>query len=55
MGAFNKAASEVKPSPFLMFDDVYNTDTAHLAEQRQELREHLQKYGENYSLDEYEK
>ena len=55
MGAFNQAESTTKPSPYLVFEDVYDRKTAHLNEQRRQLEQHLEKYGDNYNLEEYDK
>lgn len=33
-----------------MFDDVYDKLPQHLIEQREELREHLKKYGDKYEF-----
>ena len=54
MGAFNLAESSLKPSPYLVFDDVYDTHSKQLAQQRSNLEEHLKTYGEHYNLGEYD-
>ncbi|KAL5272318.1 hypothetical protein ACHWQZ_G000514 [Mnemiopsis leidyi] len=54
MGAFNLAESSLKPSPYLVFDDVYDTHSTQLARQRSSLEEHLKSYGEHYNLNEYD-
>lgn len=54
MAAFNLAESSLKPSPFLAFDDVYETHTTQLSEQIGQLKEHLEEYGEHYNLKDYD-
>jgi len=38
------------PSVLSLFDDVYDKLPAHLQEQRQELREHLEQYSDKYDF-----
>jgi len=48
-------AEKVKKLPISsMFDDVYDELPANLKRQRDELRKHLEKYGEHYPVQEYE-
>jgi 2-oxoisovalerate dehydrogenase E1 component alpha subunit len=48
-------AEKVKRSPVsTMFDDVYDELPANLRRQRDELKEHLEKYGQHYPLNEHE-
>ena len=54
MGAFNVAESALKPSPYLVFEDVYDSRSTQLSEQRDSLEQHLQSYGKHYNLDEYD-
>jgi len=51
--AFKEAETTKKPDPYWMFDDVYEGSSVHLSEQKEELRQHLEKYGKEYSLENY--
>ena len=42
-----------KPSINSLFDDVYEVLPPHLLEQKENLKVHLEKYGDNYNLDQY--
>lgn len=54
IGALN-VAEKVKKLPVTsMFEDVYAEMPANLERQRRELKEHLEKYGSQYRLEEYE-
>ena len=50
-----KAEHVKKPSPELMLTEVYDEMPRNLREQRSQMKDHLQKYGEHYPLDNYEK
>jgi len=52
--AFARAEKLKKPSPVVMFDDVYSELPTHLQRQRDELKQHLTQYGDHYSLDNFE-
>ncbi|KAI1434748.1 2-oxoisovalerate dehydrogenase alpha subunit [Xylaria sp. CBS 124048] len=52
--AFSRAEKEKKPAIRAMFEDVYEELTPDLKAQMKELREHLEKYPDEYELDEYE-
>lgn len=52
--ALKAASSEVFPDIDNMFEDVYEKMPAHLIEQREELREHLRKYPNDYELERFE-
>ncbi|XP_075956391.1 2-oxoisovalerate dehydrogenase subunit alpha, mitochondrial [Anarhichas minor] len=55
MEAFEKAEKRLKPSPELMFTDVYQEMTPNLNKQRDSMWRHLQQYKEHYPLDQYVK
>ena len=44
-----------KPCPTTLFDDVYDELTPALEDQKKQLLEHLEKYGEHYNLSDYDK
>lgn len=50
-----KVVQKLKPCPTTLFDDVYDELTPNLIEQKQQMLDHLAKYGEHYNLDKYEK
>ncbi|KAI1336999.1 thiamine diphosphate-binding protein [Xylariaceae sp. FL0016] len=52
--AFSEAEREKKPPIRAMFEDVYEELTPDLKAQMKELREHLEKYPEEYDLGEFE-
>ncbi|KAI2636732.1 dehydrogenase E1 component [Xylaria nigripes] len=52
--AFSQAEREKKPSIRSMFEDVYEELTPDLKAQMKELRDHLEKYPEEYDLGQYE-
>ncbi|KAI0394246.1 dehydrogenase E1 component [Xylariaceae sp. FL0594] len=52
--AFSQAEREKKPPIRAMFEDIYEELTPDLKAQMKELREHLEKYPEEYDLGEYE-
>jgi len=52
--AFARAEQLKKPSPVVMFDDVYSELPTHLQHQRDELKQHLTQYGDHYALDNFE-
>ena len=54
MAAFHVAESALKPSPYLVFDDVYDAHSTQIAEQRESLEDHLRNYGEHYNLGDYD-
>ena len=54
MEAFARAEKLKKPSPVVMFDDVYDELTTHLQQQRDELKKHLSQYRDQYPLDSFE-
>jgi len=51
--SLKNAVSELFPPIDDLFTDVYDEMTTNLKEQREELLEHLKKYGENYNLKKY--
>lgn len=53
--ALNRAEKRLKLPISSMFDDVYSQIPGNLMKQRDQLRLHLETYGENYPLHEYEK
>ncbi|XP_053908853.1 2-oxoisovalerate dehydrogenase subunit alpha, mitochondrial isoform X2 [Cuculus canorus] len=55
MEAFEEAERKPKPSPQLLFSDVYRELPPHLRRQRAALERHLQLYGEHYPLEHFEK
>ncbi|NXP83459.1 ODBA dehydrogenase, partial [Ramphastos sulfuratus] len=50
MEAFEAAERKPKPSPQLLFSDVYREMTPNLRRQQAQLERHLQRYGEHYNL-----
>lgn len=55
MEAFEQAERKPKPSPSLLFSDVYQEMPTQLRKQQEALARHLQTYGEHYPLDHFEK
>ncbi|KAB0403105.1 hypothetical protein E2I00_009898 [Balaenoptera physalus] len=55
MEAFEQAERKLKPSPNLLFSDVYQEMPTQLRKQQESLARHLQTYGEHYPLDHFEK
>ncbi len=53
LGSLARAEGTKKPAPSQLFTDVYHDIPQHLLNQQQELLGHLQKYGKEYSLDEW--
>jgi len=51
--AMKNAENEKKPHIDYLFSDVYDELPPHLIEQREQLKQHLAKYGEHYPLDQY--
>jgi len=51
--SLKNALQAKKPSIDSLFDDVYEELPPHLLEQKDNLRVHLEKYGDNYNLDQY--
>ena len=47
--ALETAEAKKKPSVDMLFDDVYETKTAHLLRQERELQAHMAKYPEHYA------
>ncbi|XP_064359028.1 2-oxoisovalerate dehydrogenase subunit alpha, mitochondrial isoform X2 [Dromaius novaehollandiae] len=54
MEAFEAAERKLKPSPQLLFSDVYREMPPHLRKQQAALARHLQQYGEHYPLERFE-
>ncbi|CAK8678077.1 unnamed protein product [Clavelina lepadiformis] len=52
--AFTAAEKRKKPSPSLLFTDVYDDLPPNLVKQRQEMVDHLGKYSKHYPLDDHE-
>ncbi|KAJ8124477.1 hypothetical protein O1611_g9163 [Lasiodiplodia mahajangana] len=52
--AFSQAEREKKPPIRSMFEDIYEELTPELKAQMKELRDHLEKYPNEYDMDEYE-
>ncbi|KAI0169346.1 2-oxoisovalerate dehydrogenase alpha subunit mitochondrial precursor [Hypoxylon sp. FL1284] len=52
--AFSEAEREKKPPIRTMFEDIYGEMTPDLKAQMEELRNHLEKYSEEYDMGEYE-
>lgn len=55
MEAFQQAERKLKPSPRLLFSDVYQEMPAQLRKQQESLARHLQTYGEHYPLEHFDK
>jgi 2-oxoisovalerate dehydrogenase E1 component alpha subunit len=55
MDAFARAEAMKKPSPDLMFTDVYKEFTPHLQKQYEQMRRHVQQYKDHYPLDSHDK
>ena len=55
MENFQKADKRKKPSPELLFTDVYQEVPIHLRQQYNHMREHIYKYPDEYPLQEFEK
>lgn len=55
MEAFEQAERKPKPSPYLLFSDVYQEMPTQLRKQQESLARHLQTYGEHYPLDHFDK
>ncbi|NWI98901.1 ODBA dehydrogenase, partial [Crypturellus undulatus] len=54
MEAFEEAERKPKPSPRLLFSDVYEEMPPHLQRQQAALARHLRRYGEHYPLQHFE-
>jgi len=52
--AFARAEQKKKPSPVVMFDDVYNELPSHIQRQRDEMRQHIIQYRDHYPVDNFE-
>lgn len=52
--ALKWAGAEKKLPVSSMFDDVFHSPTANLIRQREQLRDHLSRYGDQYPLQEHE-
>ena len=52
--AFARAEQRKKPSPVVMFDDVYSELPTHLQRQKDELKQHIAQYQDHYALDNFE-
>jgi len=50
---FTAAENKKKPSPDLLFTDVYDQLPKHLEEQQKLMKDHVMKYKENYPLDKH--
>ena len=53
MQCFAKAETTNKPPILSMFEDVYKAPIPILVKQREELKQHLEKYGEHYPIDKH--
>lgn len=53
--AFEKAEAKKKPSPDLLFTDVYKEMEPHILKQQQAMKAHVMNYKEHYPLDKFEK
>ncbi len=53
--AFSQAEKKKKPSPNLLFTDVYDQMTPQLEKQLKEMKDHVTNYKEQYPIDQYEK
>lgn len=51
--ALKNATGELLPEVDSLFEDVYDKIPNHLLEQREELRNHLKKYPEDYELEKF--
>jgi 2-oxoisovalerate dehydrogenase E1 component alpha subunit len=51
--SLKKAMNCKKPSIDTLFEDVYEKMPHHLVAQKEQLKSHLEKYGENYNLEQY--
>ena len=54
MEAFQRAEKKKKPSPDLLFTDVFQEMTPPLEKQLKEMKEHVTKYSEHYPLGSHE-
>ena len=52
--AFARAEQRKKPSPGVMFDDVYSELPTHLQRQKDEMKQHLEQYADHYPVDSFE-
>ncbi|KAJ6663535.1 hypothetical protein lerEdw1_009614 [Lerista edwardsae] len=55
MEAFEEAERKLKPSPQLLFSDVYCETPWHIQKQQDSLERHLKQYGEHYPLGQFDK
>ncbi|KAK6470681.1 2-oxoisovalerate dehydrogenase subunit alpha, partial [Huso huso] len=55
MEAFEQAERRLKPSPDLMFTDVYHEVPPHLHRQREDMWRHVKQHREQYPLEQYDK
>lgn len=53
IAALKEATEQKLPSWNTLFEDVYDELTPNLIEQREELKKHLEEYGEHYNLDKF--
>jgi len=53
MEAVARAEQKKKPSPVVLFDDVYDQLPAHLQRQRDEMKQHVLQYRDHYNLDNF--
>lgn len=51
--ALKNATNELLPEVDQLFEQVYDEMPQNLIEQRQELREHIRKYPDDYSLEKF--
>lgn len=51
--ALKNSTSELMPPVDSLFEDVYQTIPPHIEEQRQELKEHLRRYPNDYELEKF--
>jgi len=52
--AFARAERKKKPSPVIMFDDVYDELPSQIRRQREEMKQHIMQYGGHYPVDSFE-
>ncbi len=55
MDCFKKADVRKKPPPDMLFTDVYDEMPKHIRKQYEEMKSHVNKYPQNYPLEQYEK
>jgi len=52
--AYERAEKRKKPSPVVMFDDVYKELPTRLQQQREDMKKHVSRYPDQYPLDSFD-